>query len=125
MDVIGELQTHPFHDAMTIKAGIFAGTGSAAQQGDERDQQYWKLHVIRFGQCVLLDEQPGNRKFSLRSNADSSAGAILAELIEEPWPQTEGVFGSPAGKHLLDGTNLAASGWKITDAAGVKTLCPC
>ena len=33
MDVVGELQAHPFHDAVTIKAGILAGTGSAAQQG--------------------------------------------------------------------------------------------
>ena len=38
MDVIGELQTHPFHDTMTIKTGILAGTGSAAQQGSQRDQ---------------------------------------------------------------------------------------
>ena len=36
MDVIGEPKAHPFHDAVTIKAGILPGTGSAAQQDNQR-----------------------------------------------------------------------------------------
>src|ERR1035437_3414367 len=38
MDVIGEPQAHPFHDAMTIEAGILGGPGSAAQQQEQPDQ---------------------------------------------------------------------------------------
>lgn len=44
MDVVGELQTHPLHDTMTIKAGILADTGSAAQKRNQRKQQSLSLH---------------------------------------------------------------------------------
>ena len=47
MNVIGELQAHPFHDTVTIKAGILAGTGSANQQGDQRNQQSSRFHRVR------------------------------------------------------------------------------
>jgi hypothetical protein len=43
MDVIGEPQAHPFHDAVTIKAGILPGTGSANQQDNQREQPSLRL----------------------------------------------------------------------------------
>ena len=44
MDVVGELQTHPFHDAVAIKTGILAHTGSTAQQGNQHKQHSLHLH---------------------------------------------------------------------------------
>jgi hypothetical protein len=44
VDVIGELQAHPFHDAMTIKAGILADTGTTAQKHNQGEQQFLPLH---------------------------------------------------------------------------------
>ena len=49
MDVVGELPAHPFHDAVTIEAGILPGTGSANQQDNQRDQQHWRFHCGESG----------------------------------------------------------------------------
>ena len=62
MDVIGEPQTHPFHYAMTIKAGILADTSATAQQGNQRHQLNWKLHETRFGPRLLLDKPRATKR---------------------------------------------------------------
>jgi hypothetical protein len=49
MDVIGEPQAHPFHDAVTIEAGILARPSGAAQQQAQPNQNrsapaHFKFH---------------------------------------------------------------------------------
>lgn len=65
MNVIGELQARPLHDAVAIEAGILAETGSAGQKGKQCNQVSPLVHKIQSPVRMTIKRKSERQKSKL------------------------------------------------------------